>query len=265
VSDLPILDELGDAVGRASRAAARRARVRLAAGAGAAACVCVVALAVGLAGTTSGPSLAERAFAAVRPAPGVRHLVIDEAIFRRDGRQISQRTEAWLAEDGCRGRTRYLSAGRVRGEITEDVGERRMFDAGRNRIYVSRRERGDLWQSNDPIDAFRDLYRRGRLEETLRVRRDGRDLVQLKLIDGDLTVVYLADARTFVPVSLRHVDDDGRTAFLARFVRYERLRASAASTALLSMPERPGVPVRRLPVHGGGDGPTHMRRLHCYR
>ena len=264
MSDLPILDELGESVHQAAR---RRRSLR--APAAVTAVVLGAVAAVLVIGGGSPRPLAERAFAAVADDAGARHVVYEETLTRAVGPDVVQRTEVWQTADGCRGRARYLDGrGRVRGDLVEDAGSLRAYDGRTRTLLRTTRRRGDLWQVSDPVEAFRSLYRRGRVVESGRFERGGRELVRFRLSDGDLTMTYLTDAATFVPreVVLR---DERRTLLRARILTYELLPEKRARPFLTlpryrakpRSPERP----RGAPPLPAGDVPRSQQRVHCYR
>ena len=264
-SDLPILDELGREFSKASRRQApqpspRRRAPRTRRLLTAAAILLVTAATAGtLANDGTGPSLAERAYAAVAPPEdGIRHVVSEETIFRRDGRELRQRQELWISADGCRARMRHQRPpGRLAGEITQDRNGTRTYLPEEERILVG--PPSERYFILDPVASFRDLYRRGKVRETGRQRLNGHDVIRFTMTDNDLTAIYFADADTFVPREM-WLRVDGRRGYRNRVLVYETLPASAAEQ-VLTMPERPGVEIeRRDPVD---EPPTASRQQPC--
>lgn len=248
-SDLPILDELGREFSKASRhqapqeppkRSAPRARRLLMA----AAVLLATAIAAGtLADGGGGPSLAERAYAAVAPPEnGIRHVISEETIFRRDGRELRQRQELWISADGCRARVRHeRPPGRLVGEVAQDREGTRTYLPEEGRVIVG--PPSERYFILDPVASFRDLYRRGKVRETGRQRLDGHEVIRFTMTDNDLTATYFADAETFVPREM-WLRIDGRRGYRNRILVYEALPAAAADK-VLTMPERPGVEVER--------------------
>lgn len=248
-SDLPIVDELGREFSHAARRAlpparppGRRAprtrRLVMAA-------AVLVAVAVGagaLAGGDDATSLAERAYAAVAPPKdAIRHVIAEATIYRPNGQVLRQHEEFWSSPDGCRARVRYeRPPGNLVAETTHDANETRTYMAKQGRVWRSKR--GDVVQLSDPVATFRRLYRRGQVREAGRARLDGEEVIRFEMRDSDMTAVYLADAKTFVPRELR-VYIDGRLDFRDRILVYETLPAQTADQ-VLTMPQRPGVEVK---------------------
>lgn len=262
-SDLPILDELGREFSHAARAAPTRLprrprgprtkRVLVAA-------AVLVALVVGAgvrAGDGDAPTLAERAYAAVAPREdAIRHVVAEATIFRGNGQVLRQHEEFWVSPDGCRARVRYeRPPGNLVGEVTRDRNETRMYMPEQNRVWVSGGEM--VWTGDDPVAQFRDLYRRGQVREAGRARLDGQEVIRFVMRDSDMTAVYFADAKTFVPREMR-LAVDGRYSFRYRILVYETLPARTADQ-VLTMPKRPDVEIKRRDVIQTAP-PAHQRQ-----
>jgi outer membrane lipoprotein-sorting protein len=263
-SDLPILDELGRDLSRVARRTAaeppprhraRRARRLLVA----AAVLAAAAVGAGvLTGVGDGPSLAERAYAAVAPREDtIRHVVAEATSSRRDGEEVRQREEFWVSPDGCRVRVRYeRPPGTLVSETTQDRDETRTYDPEQDRVSVYDSDR--FLAIQDPVATFRDLYRRGRVRQAGRTRFDGREVVRFVMSDFDLTAVYFFDAETFMPRGMQ-LSVDGRPGYGYRILLHEALPARAADE-VLAMPERPGAEVVR---HDSFEAPPAGPRRPC--
>lgn len=235
-TDIPILDEVGDEL---SLAAARRhaernsrhpgsVRRRLVVVAAAAA-VAVAVVAFVSVGGEHAPNLVERAYAAVDVRDGeVVHVVSSISTPNAPAR----REELWITPDGCRAHVRdERPDGTLTTEMTEDPATRRVYRAAENELLVIPRAESDPWQISDPLERFRELYRRGDVREAGRTRVGDTDVVRFEMRDGDAVVQYFADARTLQPAEMRLTIDD-QLAYTARFSTYETLSGAAADRAL---------------------------------
>ena len=252
-ADLPILDELGRELSLAAhrteapqrapkRCPSRRRRLLVAA-----AILLATAISTGaLVGGNDGASLADRAYAAVAPREdGIRHVVSEATILRRDGRELRQREEFWISPDGCRARVRYeRPPGRLASEVTQDRDGTRTYLPEKGQVMVS--PPGEWYVISEPVALFRDLYRRGKIREAGRAWLDGREVIRFTMRDSDLTATYFFDAETFVPREMR-LSTDGRPSYRYRILVYET-RPARAADQLLTMPQRPGVKVKRRDV-----------------
>ena len=265
-SDLPILDELGREFSQAARRVessprspqrhAPRKRLLLLAAA--------VLLATGigagaLGGGDDGPSLADRAYAAVAPpTDAIRHVVAEATSRRSDGPDVRQRDELWISPDGCRVRFRFeRPPGQLAGEVTQDQTETRTYLPDEGRVLVT--PSGESLLPGDPVAEFRELYRRGKIRETGRTRLDGREVILLTMTDSDLTATYFFDAETFMPREMR-LSIDGRPSYRYRILVYETLPTQAADQ-VLTMPDRPGVEVERRDAVA--EAPATRRQQQC--
>jgi hypothetical protein len=207
-----------------------------------------------------GPSVVDRAVAAVSVENSIYHTV-EVLTF---GHQHAYR-EGWFGPRVSRQKIYYH-----RGKLAvEEVLQPRLtragrhvgiiFDAKHNLIQRVRMYRGarnsdfpELDPSQDPAAALRELQREGRLRLVGSEDFEGRKVYRLV---GDAPsrpgirvnrLVYLVDANTYYPVLLEWVfarHGAARVRFTSRFTTYERLPATAENRKLLKMSPHPGAKV----------------------
>lgn len=209
-----------------------------------------------------GPSIVERAVAAVSDANAIYHTV--EVL--KFGHQHAYR-EAWYGpNDVSRQKVYDYRDGRRSKLLIEEVirprltrtghqgGLATVFDAERNVIQRIRMGRSlhspfpTIDQSKDPAAGLRELERQGRLRLAGSERFEGRKVYRLvgvvHLPDGRIDrLIYLVDADSYYPVFLRWVSaqhGSARARFEARFSTYERLPDTAENRKLLRMDPHPG-------------------------
>jgi hypothetical protein len=252
----------------------RRRRVVLRSAISAAA-VAAVALGVLSALPQTGPSVVERAAAALRSTDGtILHTVLAGTLTRPDG-PIDLRIETWQASAPPHDQLQIISAGGRRFEVATIDGAGQLYDPQTNTIYTGPlhpenaqpidKARATKWktggargeaadEAKGAIVAADDSYRAkilgllesGQVHEDGRVTVDGRAAIRLVSDDGNVTL--LVDAESYEPIEWR-VNEDGRTA-VTSFPTYERLPASEANAALLSLTARhPDATIDADPAH----------------
>jgi hypothetical protein len=208
-----------------------------------------------------GPSVVDRAVAAVSDANAIYH-TIEVAKF---GEQHAYR-EAWYGSRVTHQKTYNYRDGRRGKLIIEEVTRPRrtrqgregglatVFDAEHNLIQRIRQGRSlnspfpTIDQRKDPGAGLRELQRQGRLRLAGSQRFEGRRVYRLVGVvhfpEGRVDrLIYLVDAHTYYPVFLRWVytvHGSTRAGFESRFSTYERLPVTAESRALLRMDPHPG-------------------------
>ncbi len=233
----------------------RRGRLALAAAGVAAALAVVLLLNAGAGGSGNGLELAARAYAATSGS-GIVHWRT-EVQTRTDGRPgRPKRIEGW-----ARGRVQHIINSDVRGgravltsEQRIDGTRMRSFVRTANRLFDSLAPSVDVMTAiglippGDPLKAFREAYRLGRLKPS----GPNRYTVQRTEPSASVqrqTVTYELDPETAEPVRLVYVTDQlargtgrrlHRTVVTMRIAVYEHLADSAANRALLRMLPHPG-------------------------
>ena len=284
--------ELGTAIGRRNRRRPARLALRTAL-----ATAAVAAIALGTLSAVSGhdPSAVARA-AAVLTAPGdaIVHVVLVTTETRADGTTSSQRSESWerIGPDNAV-REIHSGAGGTFESATVG-GETQLYDPALNTIYIqgSEADTPDAQRSAKAVqasqaaamdavkaakavqdgapragagpaetDRFRTkiaaLLSSGAVHEDGHVTVNGRDEIRIVAASGDMSL--LIDASTYEPIEWREwgVASDGGTS-VTRFTTFERLAATDANAALLSLPaQHPGATVDRDP----GDYSRAVQRL----
>jgi hypothetical protein len=225
----------------------------------------VAAVALGVLGAVprTGPSVVERAAAALRSTDGtILHTVLVGTLTRADG-PIDLRIETWQASSPPHDQLQIVTAGGRRFEVALVDGVGQLYDPQTNTIYTSPSQlkdaqpvdkaRATKWKTggaeagaagNDKgsIVAADDSYRAkilgllesGDVREDGRVTVDGRAAIRLVSDEGNVTL--LVDADSYEPIEWR-VTENGATA-VTSFPTYERLPASEANAALLSLTAR---------------------------
>ena len=150
-SDLPIVEELGETLfARARQLEGTRRGVTRYAVAAAALAATVLLLAVAL-GTSTEESLSQQAYAAVADGPGARHLVFTELAVEGGAATPLQRSEMWLADGGCRTRTRYeRPPGRLAGDVSETARAAQRYDARHNSVTTVLKTPRSAWVTGSP-------------------------------------------------------------------------------------------------------------------
>jgi hypothetical protein len=225
----------------------------------------VAAVALGVLGAVprTGPSVVERAAAALRSTDGtILHTVLVGTLTGPDG-PIDLQIETWQASSPPHDQVQVITAGGRRFEVALVDGVGQLYDPVTNTIYTSParlkdaqpvdKARATKWktggakagatgQDGGSIVAADDTYRAKILGllESGKVHEDGRVTVEgraaIRLVSDDGTVTLLVDADTYEPIEWR-VSEEGRTA-VTLFPTYERLPATEANAALLSLRAR---------------------------
>jgi hypothetical protein len=225
----------------------------------------VAAVALGVLGAVprTGPSVVERAAAALHSTDGtILHTVLVGTLTRADG-PIDLRIETWQASSPPHDQLQIVTADGRRFEVAMVDGVGQLYDPQTNTIYTGPlqaeqaqqvdKARATKWktggaragaasENKGSIVAADDSYRAkilgllesGKVHEDGRVMVDGR--AAIRLVSDDGTVTLLVDADSYEPIEWR-VSEEGRTA-VTSFPTYERLPASEANAALLSLTAR---------------------------
>jgi hypothetical protein len=225
----------------------------------------VAAVALGVLGAVprTGPSVVERAAAALRASDGtILHTVLVGTLTGPDG-PMDLRIETWQASSPPYGQLQIITAGGRRFEVAMTDGVGQLYDPQTNTIYTGplrpkdaqtvAKARATKWKTGGAqagaagkkkgtIVAADDSYRAkilgllesGKVHEDGRTTVDGRAAIRLVSDDGDVTL--LVDADSYEPIEWR-VSEDGRTA-VTSFPTYERLPATEANAALLDLRAR---------------------------
>ena len=242
--------------GRQHRAVVLRSAISVAA---------VAAVALGVLGAVprTGPSVVERAAAALRSTDGtILHTMLVGTLTGSDG-PIDLRIETWQASTPPHDQVQVITAGGRRFEVALVDGIGQLYDPQTNTIYTSPPRLNDAqpvdearatkWKTggakagatgrdNGSIVAADDTYRAKILGllESGKVHEDGSVTVEgraaIRLVSDDGTVTLVVDADTYEPIEWR-VSEEGRTA-VTSFPTYERLPATEANAALLSLRAR---------------------------
>jgi hypothetical protein len=204
----------------------------------------------------------ERAAAALRTAEGtILHTVLVGTLTGPNGPK-DLRIETWQASSRPHDQLQIIAAGgrQFEAAMTDGVGQ--LYDPQTNTIYVSRSQptnadtpdkaRATKWKTGadkaevsgkeGTVVAADDTYRAkilgllesGKVHEAGREAIDGRNAIRLVSDDGSVTL--LVDTDSYEPIEWR-VSQDGQTA-VTSFPTYERLPATDADAALLSLPGR---------------------------
>jgi hypothetical protein len=228
-----------------------------------------------------GPSVVERATAALTVTDGtILHVVVTATTTGPDGVDTPMTVERWEETEAPYDTREIVLAGDRRFESAQVGGLTQVYDAATNTIYS-----GELGAAKADVakpgaikpgavkpgspdgaakagagkpgagqgadtpppgrgDQYREkilvLLRSGNVHEDGRLVAGDRDAI--RLVSGDGSVELVVDAGTYEPIEWR-VSEGGRTA-VASFPTYERLPASAANRALVSLPAlHPGATV----------------------
>jgi hypothetical protein len=196
----------------------------------------------------SGPSVVERAAAAIGASDGsIRHVVAVTTGTNPDGRAVTWRMESWQQTVSPFNERQIVIAGNRRLEVATVDGVPQLYDAATNTIFTTppqtstdvpptkdsapAKARGEVEQLDGGVDRYRAkilaLLQSGKVREDGRVTVDGRDAIRIVSTAAD--VILLVDAGTYEPIEWRL---GGST---TRFPAYEHLAASDANEALLSL------------------------------
>jgi hypothetical protein len=225
----------------------------------------VAAVALGVLGAVprTGPSVVERAAAALRSTEGtILHTVLVGTLTGADG-PIDLRIETWQASSPPHDQLQVITAAGRRFEVALVDGVARLYDPLTNTIYTgplqekqahrvdkarttkwktggakagaTGKDKGSVVAADDSYRAkILGLLESGRVHEDGRVTVDGR--AAIRLVSDDGTVTLLVDAESYEPIKWS-VSEEGRTA-VTSFPTYERLPATEANAALLSLAAR---------------------------
>ena len=223
------------------------------------------AVALGVLGALPGesPSVVERAAAALRGGDGaILHTIMIGTTTEADGSATAMRVETWQAGSPPYDQLRITSTDGRTVETASVNGVEQLYDPQTNTIYaallepVAKKQRegtpapkpGEAEAKRaaaakeEGADTGGDVYRAkilglldsGRINEAGRSEVDGRDVIRLASDDGHVRL--LVDAAGYEPIEWR-VTEEGRSA-VARFPTYERVPATDANAALLSLTAR---------------------------
>jgi hypothetical protein len=257
-------NQLADAIDRERSRRPRRLVLRTAL---AGVAVATVALGILSAFPGSGPSVVDRAAAALVPSNGgLLHVVMTVTQTGPEGSSTSSRTESWQASSPPYDQRRIVNNDGLEIAIADGVPQ--LYDPETNTIYIgprqdlksmppkARAERagGRNARTGMTVDAGGDLYREkilllldsGRAREDGRTTVDGREAIRIVASEGGM--MLLVDADSYEPIEWR-VSENGMTTE-AFFPTYERLPADAASADLLSLTaQHPDATIDRDPAH----------------
>jgi hypothetical protein len=199
----------------------------------------------------NGPSVVQRAEAALRDTNGtILHVVIAETNTASDGSVSRVRFERWEGSTSPFDYRELRTGDGVALEIGLTGRAVQLYDPTSNTIYEQAAPKqpekpGDAGKGGtDGGDPYRtkvlNLLQDGRLREDGHTTVDGRDA--LRLVSPDGTTTLDVDASTYEPTEWR-VADHGRV-MEDRFTTFERLPVSDAAGALLSVAaQHPGAAV----------------------
>jgi hypothetical protein len=223
----------------------------------------------------TGPSVVERAAAALRAPDGtILHTVLVGTLTGLD-EPIEMRIETWQASAPPYDQLQVISAGGRQFEVAMLDGVGQLYDPQTNTIYTSSSQsmnaqpvdktRATMWKTGaakagasgnerGTIVAAGDSYRAkilgllesGKVHEAGRETLNGREAI--RLVSDDETVTLSVDANTYEPIEWR-VSQDGQDA-VTWFPTYEHLPATDANAALLSLTGRhPEATTNDHPAH----------------
>jgi hypothetical protein len=246
----------------------RRLRWALVAAAACAAAIVVAAVNV-LDSDTTGPTIVERAVAAVSREDAVYHVLERRrgtgSGFPKGGQTIY--SEYWRTTDGRMHGKAFAANGARRGRLLEEfagklrpgrtLGPALRYDPREDAVHPTGigRPAGidevpDIDPFADPAARLRELQRRGQLRVADAIRFEGRRAYRLVAdsptrwhsftFDG---VEYLVDAKTYFPLTQRvsvRVDSERTYKLVTRYLVYERLPFDGRSRAQLALDPHPG-------------------------
>ena len=226
-----------------------------------------VALGVLSAVPRTGPSVVERAAAALRVADGtILHTVLVGTFDSGPGRHATAvRIERWQSSSPPYDQLQVIRSGDRLFEVATVDGAVQLYDPSTDTIYSHPAEKSEVANEKAPAakagsgrqgtavadgDSYRakilGLLEAGRVHETGRVTVDGRAAIRLASDDG--SVILLVDADDYQPIEWS-VSEGGQTA-VTSFPTYERLPETEANAAFLSLRERhPGAKIDDDPAH----------------
>jgi hypothetical protein len=211
-----------------------------------------------------GPSAVARAASALHVPDGmILHTVVVETREDPDGGSSTGRTESWR-EQSPPYDERSVTKGRETATVDGRPEAYLPFD---NTLHVLPSEtelppaRGSAGTGNRLIDDIREYLASGQAATEGTVSVNGREALRIVFPGSGPSArrarsqqsTYFVDAKTYEPLELRTVADDG-TVVTSRFVTYEFLPATAANLALLSLrKQHPGATVvQDVTVEGFG-------------
>jgi hypothetical protein len=236
--------QLEHAIRRRSRRSRRPLRAAVAAAAAAA-----IALGVLSALPGSGPSVVERAAAALTASNGT----ILHVVMRSDKLEL----ETWQETSPPYHMRQIMVSNGRRLEVATLNGVPQIYDEQTNTIYTGSalkrpasrptKEQGAQPYGGDPYrEKILALLNSGNAHEDGRTVVDSRDAVRIVSDDGAMTL--LVDAGTYEPIEWSVTTDSTTTT--TRFPTYEHLPATEANAGLLSLTaEHPGATVDTDPAH----------------
>lgn len=210
--------------------------------------VAAAAIALGLlsAGPGTGPSVVERAAAALTSSDGA---VLHVVAVSSDGGGVTSRIELWQQMRPPYDQRRVVGEGNRRYELATVDGSTRLYDPSTNTITSAPRvgtptkslpsgKAGASKPIGGPVengaDPFRGkilaLLKSGKAREAGRVRFDGRPLVRIVSTATDMEL--LVDAQSYEPVEWRFIKNGAR--MTTRFLTYEHLGTDSLASLSLT-------------------------------
>lgn len=222
-----------------------------------------------------GPTIADRAYAAVSDDEVIYHYVLVTQTLtaplppklRKDLELMNGRLEAWYRADGSALLSRQFRRdreGRLRLLYESAQRHGRVVDYDARRDVLGRSRRSDVRGRSRPVgplDHFREAYRDGEVLERGKVTFHGRPAYRLLIRRGQggsstQWMAYYVDRKTYLPLGTREstrLEIDGRSTRVRSesvYKVYERLRDTRANRELLRMSPHPRA--RRV------DGPAFL-------
>lgn len=256
--------QLEAAIARDARARRRHPLVLRLAAAGAAAVTAVFAVGAANLVTGRGPSIVERAAAALASSGGILHVRLEQTT----GDGTVWLSESWQSTSSPFEARQIETIGGRRFETEYAGGTMRVYDEHTNTIYDGAVQKGDPSRQKEGSPAKakevaeeppREAGQTAPLAEKLRksvlallesgeARVDGHELVDgrdaIRIVSGDGALTYLVEPTTFDPIEWRR--NKGGAGSVMRFPVYEELPVTEANDGLLSIAaQHPTAPVSR--------------------
>jgi hypothetical protein len=201
----------------------------------------------------NGPSVVEKAAAALAHQPNaILHVKTVGSQTNPDGTTVSWSDESWQSTVApfARRQVEAMPDSPVAETATSGTGIVQLYEASSNTIFQSQEQTGS--DAGNGVEAFREealqLLQSGQAKVGGKVSVDGREAISIVSNDGHAT--YIVDAGTNDPIEWKTTGTGGGTSL--RFAIYEELAPTPANQALIDLAaQHPGATLDQDPAHYG--------------